>query len=336
MKLFKLLTLLLLFSAFPAFAQDAAPEARRHPLQILETTVTVTDGSPTLSVRGVITGDCGSPQVEILENADDLVVIDVYTESAEGVECDAVEPEQTVEISLDTDIPDTGLTLDINGVAYIVNPDGSFGAAFVAPLLITELSAVVEDDTLVLSVTGEMDGCDVPVIVRQTVENGAVNLRLYRILSAAMACPMILVQYTNDIEIPLTGDEGGLWVISANDREVGYDFDRDTSVAGEDLTRMDATIESVEVNAGTPLPQQVTITVTGYHPDGCRVPTQVRQQFDVINNTLNVHIYRVVPIDVMCPAVIENFTLTIPLEIAISEGVSYTINVNGTLVVAEF
>jgi hypothetical protein len=144
------------------------------------------------------------------------------------------------------------------------------------------------------------------------------------------------VEYTAEIEIPLEGDEGGLWVISVNDREIGYDFDRDTAVAEADLMRIDAVIDSVQVNLPIPLPQQVTITVAGYHPDGCRVPSQVRQQFDAENNTLNVRIYRVLPLDVMCPAVIENFTLVIPLDISISAGVTYTIDVNSTTVEAAF
>ncbi len=226
--------------------------------------------------------------------------------------------------------------MDINGVPYWLNPDGTFGAAFIAPLAITDLTVSVQDDTLLISVTGQMDGCEVPVITRRNVQNGAVNLRIYRILSAAMTCPMILVEYSADIEIPLEGDEGGLWVISVNEREIGYDFDRSNSVAEADLTRINATIDSVQVNTVIPLPQQVTITVEGYHPDGCRVPTQVRQQFDPTTNTLNVHIYRVVPIDVMCPATVENFTLTIPLDIAVAEGMSFSINVNGTTAEAAF
>lgn len=339
MKLLRLFALsLMMLCAFPALAQDSTPEfgaAHHAPLQILDVTTQVTDGILTLTVHGRSTG-CGEPQVEMLQNADGLVIIDLYTETAEDDNCTSEEQESVVQIPLETAIPDTGLTVDINGVSYLINPDGTFGPAFVAPVAIRDLTASVREGSLVISAVGEIDGCAVPVIIRRSVENGAVNARIYRVLSAAMACPAILLEYTTEIEVPLQGDEGGVWVLEVNGVEIGYDFDRNTQLAETDLTRIEATIESVQVNTPIPLPQQLTITVTGYHPDGCRVPTQIRQEFDALTNTLNVRVYRVLPPDVMCPAVIENFSLTIPLEISITEGVTYTINVNGTIVEAEF
>lgn len=347
MKLLRLFALLLmpilLLGAFPALAQDVTPEpdinaetVHRDPLQILKVTTAITDSGLTLSVRGATAHGCGEPQVEILENADGLVVIDLYTQTPEGLRCASGFAEQTVEIPLETAIPEIGLTVDINGVSYLINPDGTFGPAFTAPVTINDLTLDVQENSMVISVVGEIDGCEVPVIMRRTVEIGAINLRIYRVLSAAMLCPMILKEYTAEVEIPLTGDEGGIWVISTNDREIAYDFYLLTTLAEADLPCIDAIIDSVQVNKPIPLPQQVTITVAGTHPDGCYMPTQVRQQFDPLTNTLNVRIYHVLPQQVRCEAALDTFTLIIPLDLEIYEGATYTINVNGTTVEAKF
>jgi hypothetical protein len=331
MKVLRLFALSLLFSVTSAFAQDATPEAappQRGLMQIIEVLAEVEGENILLNVRAATTNECGEPQVEILEDTDELVVIDLYSEAQDDVDCET--NEHTVEIPLQKAIPPMGLFIDINGLPYLINPDGTFGAAFVAPVAITDLTPAVEEDALVISVVGEIDGCEVPVITRRVVEDGAVNVRLYRILSAAMTCPAVLVEYTEDIEIPLKGDEMGLWVIAVNDVEIGYDFDQGTVLASEDLFRVDAVIESIEVNTSTRLPRQVMMTLNGYHADSCVVPTQIRQEFDVPTNTLTVHVYRVLSIAQTCLAEPVEFSLTVPLEMEIIEGTTYTINANGT------
>jgi hypothetical protein len=333
------LPLLLMLSTFTAFAQSSTPEPiepSRELMQILSVSAEMSGDSPVLTITGQTTRACEVQVVEILEMTEDLLVANIYLEIRPEVRCAGEEVQQVGELTIEQTIPETGLFIDLNGQPFLLYPDGTFAPIADFPVTITNLTAAVEDDALLISITGETDGCDVPVIVRQNVEDGAVNLRVYRILPLAMTCPMILVEYTDEISIPLEGDESGVWVISANDREIGYDFDRGTEIAEADLTRIDATIESVQVNVLESMPPQVTITVAGYHPDGCVAPAQVRQQFDPETNTVTVRIYRVLPPDVMCPAVIENFTLTIPLDLDVVTGATYTINVNGTTAEVEF
>lgn len=329
MTLVRLIALPLIFlSAFAAWAQETPTEAApRYPLQIVGVTPTVTDNGVTLTVQGANLNGCGDPQTEILQNADGVVVIDVYNTETDCAEAAA---EHTVEIPVEATFPSLGLTVDLNGVPYLINPDGTFGPAFIAPINITAITPVVEENTLKIAITGETDGCDVPVITRYVVENGAINVRLYKVLSAAMTCPMMLVEYTTELEIPLNGSESGLWLIEANGFEIGYEIVQGMVFASADLMRVDATITSIEVSQGAPLPQQVILTLQGSHPDGCAVPTQVRQQFDVPSNTLTVRVYRVLSPAMTCLAEPTEFTLTVPLEYAVSPGMSFTIEANGT------
>jgi hypothetical protein len=328
MNVLRLFALALLFFAVPsAFAQDVEPP-QRDLMQIIEVFAQVEGETLRLSVRGATINGCGEPQVEILQDTDELVVIDLSSERLEEVDCET--NEHTVEIPLEKAIPPMGLFVDINGLPYLINPDGSFGGAFVAPVAITDLNASVEGDTVVISVTGEIDGCEVPVITRRVVEDGAVNVKLYRILSAAMTCPMIVVQYTDDIEIPLVGEQIGVWLVAVNNVEIGFDFGQGSVIPSEELFRVDGVIESIEVNTSIQLPRQVMMTLNGYHGDSCVAPTQIRQTFDVPTNTLTVHVYRVLSIAQTCLAEPVEFSLIVPVEMEIIEGTTYTINANGT------
>lgn len=75
-------------------------------------------------------------------------------------------------------------------------------------------------------------------------------------------------------------------------------------------------------------PAQIHLQVTGYHPDGCDLPVTVAQERE--GNSVRVRIYRVLPIDIICPMVIVPYSATIPLEGGFVTG-TYTIDVNGTI-----
>jgi len=84
-------------------------------------------------------------------------------------------------------------------------------------------------------------------------------------------------------------------------------------------------IESVRVVIRESMPPQVALEVSGYVPDGCTFPTLIEQQRS--GATITVDVYRLVPLAVMCPAVIVPYAQTI--ELGTFEPGSYTVDVNG-------
>ncbi|GEM_PF-1285478 len=89
-------------------------------------------------------------------------------------------------------------------------------------------------------------------------------------------------------------------------------------------------INSVEARVLESFPVQVHLNVTGYQPDGCDYPVNVRQAQN--GSTISVTIYRDLPLAAACPMMIVDYQATIPLEGEFVQGTSYTIDVNGTVV----
>jgi hypothetical protein len=87
-----------------------------------------------------------------------------------------------------------------------------------------------------------------------------------------------------------------------------------------------AIVETVEVNVLESLPLQLTLTVTGNFQDGCEAPLKVKQQQD--GDRLDITLYRELPADAVCPAVMTPFEETVPLEGGFESG-TYMLDVNG-------
>lgn len=94
----------------------------------------------------------------------------------------------------------------------------------------------------------------------------------------------------------------------------------------EETVRIATVIESVEPLILESFPVQITLQVTGYHPDGCDYPVQVTQER--VENRVIVEIYRELPLAVMCPAILRTYEDTIPLG-EFAPG-TYIIEVNGS------
>ncbi|MCW6035494.1 hypothetical protein K4A83_04280 [Spirulina subsalsa FACHB-351] len=86
-----------------------------------------------------------------------------------------------------------------------------------------------------------------------------------------------------------------------------------------------AMVEEVMVEVEQGDSQQVTLKVTGILPDGCDLPLQVEQERE--GSQITVQLYRLLPPDVMCPAVVVPFEKDIPLNEGLESG-SYRLMVN--------
>lgn len=100
----------------------------------------------------------------------------------------------------------------------------------------------------------------------------------------------------------------------------------------EPMMIMPLVIEQVEVQVLESFPMQLVVNVSGYQQDGCEYPITVTQQND--GSTITIAIERMLPLAVMCPAVIIPYENSIAIEGGF-EGGTYTIDVNGVITVIE-
>jgi hypothetical protein len=88
-------------------------------------------------------------------------------------------------------------------------------------------------------------------------------------------------------------------------------------------------IESADALIMESFPVQIALNVRGYQPDGCDYPVEVTQTRE--GNTVNVTIFRTMPMAVLCTMQLVPYEDTIQLEGGFEPG-TYTINVNGVTI----
>jgi hypothetical protein len=91
------------------------------------------------------------------------------------------------------------------------------------------------------------------------------------------------------------------------------------------MVRVPTVIEQVKAGLVDAYPVKVELHVTGYQPDGCRVPVQIEEKRQ--GRKLMVQIYREVDVDEVCPANIVPFETGIMLGADFISG-DYTVVVN--------
>ncbi len=198
-----------------------------------------------------------------------------------------------------------------------------FGAV-IDDVTVTFIEAEDEDsqDRYALGLSGSHAvGCDVPLVyaVRQLAESTLVGV--YNPLPELTACPAVIVILDETIEIPATL-LGMDTLIAVND----YIINELETQTMSDTSKVMTNINSVTVNVMESSPMQISIDVNGEHPDGCDYPVMVDQEQD--GNDITVTIYRQVPLDVMCPMMLNPYEATISLDGTFESG-TYEITVNG-------
>lgn len=113
-------------------------------------------------------------------------------------------------------------------------------------------------------------------------------------------------------------DETGEMIQNADGQSVG-------NPPEGNFMSVDTVIESVEVAVLESFPMQLQLTVSGYQPDGCDFPVEVEQRVD--GNDVTLHIFRNVPLDAMCPMVLNPYEETIMVDGSF-EGGTVNIQVN--------
>jgi hypothetical protein len=98
--------------------------------------------------------------------------------------------------------------------------------------------------------------------------------------------------------------------------------------AGDTFKSM-TVIENAQALVLESFPAQISLTVKGYHPEGCDFPVQVEQTRE--GNHVTVQIYREVPLTVVCPMILNPYEANIHLDGTFESG-TYTIDINGTVI----
>lgn len=198
-----------------------------------------------------------------------------------------------------------------------------FGAV-IDDVTVTFIEAEDEDsqDRYALGLSGSHAvGCDVPLVyaVRQLAESTLVGI--YNPLPELTACPAVIVILDETIEIPATL-LGMDTLIAVND----YIINELETQTMSDTSKVMTNINSVTVNVMESSPMQMSIDVNGEHPDGCDYPVMIDQEKE--GNDITVTIYRQVPLDVMCPMMLNPYEATIQIDGEFESG-TYEITVNG-------
>jgi anti-sigma factor RsiW len=98
-------------------------------------------------------------------------------------------------------------------------------------------------------------------------------------------------------------------------------------------------VETATVVVRESAPPQISVTVSGYWPNGCTAEPQIVTAID--GNTVTVAIYRIIPPEVMCTMVLQAAEFDIELtDLLVQDGAvrsgAYSFNVNGVITGMQF
>lgn len=349
-------------ATFTPGAQDAPasnmPAPARVPYVIDTVTLSRTVGADgesvwTVTITGTQPDSCLFPMmIDERASTTDWLALDLYRLIPANVRCAGETIPFTRSFILAGDFnPDPTLqtlvaaywVVEVNDFVALVNftaPAGGFtqedyGEIVLAPArrLATQIDSVVTrviGPQVTLSITGSYaTGCQFPTRIRQAAGE-PLRVEMYDVLpdDDMLACPAILRLFTEEFTLDRTFPPG-TYSVSVNDFEGTFTVGE--SSMPTDGTLMPHFITDVQVLIAESFPVQVMLQITGYQPDGCTFPVQV--DHSVEGRTVTVDIYRVLPIDIMCAAVIVNYNETLNLG-SLPAG-RYTFIVNEVVVEAD-
>lgn len=183
-----------------------------------------------------------------------------------------------------------------------------------------------EDETATYELAlsgGHGVGCEVPLVtsVRELAESTLVGV--YNPVPEMAVCPAMYIILDETIDIPATLLAGDT-LVSVNE----YIINELETQLMSDSNKVMTNINSVTINVMESFPMQISLEVSGEHPDGCDYPVMIDQERE--DNVVTVSIYREVPPDVMCPMMLNPYEATIKLDDSFESG-SYEIRVNGVI-----
>lgn len=324
-------------------AQDEETTVRIwSPIEMIETESLVSDDDGLVIWDVTITGfhtdaceyDLGTDWTLYENNIDVQIYRDVPIAATCLRQDTPFETSLTLEIPMDELSPYLIVNDQVWEVTFFTDDDANdvtteelvLVGAVIDDVTATFIAADAEDEESVdvyeLALMGSHGvGCEIPLVysVRQLAETTLVGV--FNPIDQLAVCPAMIIILDETIAIPATQLENNALVtvntFVINDME---------AQAMSDSNKVMTNINTVSVNVMESSPMQLSIDVSGEHPDGCDYPVMVDQESN--GNKITVTVYREVPADVMCPMMLNPYEATIKIDGTFESG-SYTITVNG-------
>ena len=321
-------------------AQDDVPTTRVwSPIESVSMSFVEVEDSDLLALELMITGfhtdacdyDLMSEQIVYPNNID----VQLYRDIPLAATCLREDTSFEAVVTLEPSASDLPSYLTINDQVWemIVAEDDSVSTDDVPMLeeltlvgvVVEDVSVAVADDetpTYEFALNGSHGvGCEVPLVynVRELADLTVIGV--FNPIPQLATCPAMIIILDETIEIPATLLEEDT-LVTVNE----YIINELETQTMSDTTRVMTNINTVTVNVMESSPMQISLEVSGEHPDGCDLPVRVGQSRD--GNTVEIEIYREVPNDMMCPMILNPYEATIQLEGTFDSG-NYTITVNG-------
>lgn len=293
-----------------------------------------------LTIAGFHTDACEFDEVVEVNIFETNVDIQVFREIPINVTC--LRDDTPFEVSLMVEIPMSELPL------YVIVNDQVWEASWFdgddeTDVTLEEMAlvGVVVDDVIPTFVEADADddtdidtyefalmgshgvGCDVPLVysVRQLAEMTLIGV--FNPVPELAVCPAMIIILDETIVVPAT--------LLASDTLVTVNefiIDELETQAVSNSNKVMTNINSVTVNVQESMPAQITLDISGEHPDGCDYPVMIDQERE--DNVITLSIYRVVPTDVMCPMMLNPYEATVEVDGEFESG-TYEIRVNGVI-----
>ena len=151
-----------------------------------------------------------------------------------------------------------------------------------------------------------------------------------------VACTEALVPFEESVNLEIEGLVAGTYTVTAQEQQAQFTLDVDNVlepaegvIGGEDIVlTSDAVVEDLAVMIMESDPAQVSVSLSGYFPDGCTKIHEIRSSRDGDVFTIQIVTERPAG-DVACTMAIVPFEEELPLDVAGLPAGAYTLRVDG-------
>ncbi|MDY6846223.1 MAG: hypothetical protein SVP52_03710 [Chloroflexota bacterium] len=177
------------------------------------------------------------------------------------------------------------------------------------------------------------DGCS--ELHEISVERQGLNFNLTlttRHLTGDVACTEALVPFEETVDLDIRGLEAGTYTVVVQDKQAAFTLDVNNVLSGEGQAMKyaygsQAKVESMSINVMESFPVQVSVTMSGYLPDGCTKIYEITAPRE--EQTFTIDIVTRKPIDVACTMALVPFEETISLDVEGIPAGEYTVQYGG-------
>lgn len=173
------------------------------------------------------------------------------------------------------------------------------------------------------------DGCS--ELHEVSVEQQGLRFKLTlktRHLTGDVACTEALVPLEETVDLDIQGLEAGTYTVVAQDKQATFTLNVNNVLSGEGQAAKysygsQARVESMSINIMESFPVQVSVTMSGYLPDGCTKIYEITAPRE--EQTFTIDIVTRKPVDVACTMALVPFEETISLDVEGLAAGEYTV-----------